>query len=493
MKATSKIFALLICLLLLTGCGHISAGDRNAPDNTSAGADQNDPDGKTGVSSAPDDDPEEDFPTAADYYRFLKTEYAEKEQEAAEKGYLLSFKPAPTEAVEISIYKGDFMDKLSWNADLYGTISAIVEDFDGDGGLEMFVVGIDDVSVMDTRFGKVLYDEGAAYDPENRCFELTLRYYDETNGEITRIESNCVPFATLPMDGWGHMVVGMEKLDEQYVLYTYVYSENMSTYGPNYFEVINVPGGLEKYISAVSAYGLSEAEANKLIYRDEVWDISSTTLHDTYRTIVKVDGAQSNLDPAEEAYRDALGDGLVCFVNVAFPEWGGDKAVYTLTDYTNFSHYLENDAADWSAVKIPQGGKRETPEAPEMPSGLTAFISGIETAAGISFTSKGTEEENGIITVSLATAHNFLTVRWDAALDVPASIGWAANDTDTTQEWFDGKDAILSSPVFGWADGEADRLKGKVSWSDYAAGITIGNYSCLIGNVVGAGMSITRN
>lgn len=487
MKTTLKVIVFLICLsLLLTGCGSKPVGGGNVH----PGADRNNPGNETGMPSASDDKTGEDFPTAADYYRFLKAEYAEKENEASEKGSLLSFKPATTEAVEISIYKGDFMDKLSWNVDLYGTISAIVEDFNGDGGLEMLVIGIDDVSVMDTRFGKILYDEGAAYDPENRCFELTLRYYDERNGEITRIESNCIPFATMPMDGWGHMVVGMEKLDDQYELYAYVYSENMSTYGPNYFEVINVPGSLEKYISAVPAYGLSEAEANKLIYQDEVWDISSTTLYDTYRTISKVDGTQSNLDPAEEAYRDALGNGLLCFINVAYPEWGGDKAVYTLTDYTNFSHYLKNDAEDWSAVEIPQGGKRETPETPF---GLDEFISEIETAAGISFTSKGTEEENGIITSRLATDYNSLTIKWDTALNVPASIGWYANDENTTQEWFDGKDAILSSPVFGWADGETDMLKGEVSWTAYAGNITIGDYSCGIGNVVGASMNIVRN
>lgn len=491
MKKSGRILAFILCLsLLLPGCGSQTAtptGRNNQGGNTSAApenserTEQNMPPSSAGLAGY-------DL-TAADYYRFLKVEYAEREKEVTEKGHTLrSFKPATTEPVEIDIYEGDFMDQLSWNEDLYGTISAVVEDFDTDGGLEMLVIGINERSVMDSRFGEVLYDEGAAYDPENRCFYLSLRYYDERDGAISC--SYSVGFAMLPMSGWGHMVVGMEKLDEQYELYTYVYSENMSTYGPSYFEVIDVPGDIEKYISAVPQYGLSEVEANKLIFQDKVWEISSTTLYDTFQRISRIDGAQNNLDPEEEAYRDALGEGLLCFINVAYPEWGGDKVVYTLTDYTNFSHYLGTEAEGWSAIEIPQGGARQTPEAP---AGLgDDFVSNIEAATGITFTSKGSAEENGIITSKLATADNSLTIKWDTGKNVPVFIGWYANDTNTTQEWFDVKDAILSSPVFGWENGDADMLKGQVSWNAYAGNITIGDYSCGIANVVGASMNIMR-
>lgn len=476
MKTTAKMLASILCLsLLLSGYGPKAEADSSkastSPDITDTAA----PDGG--------------YPTAADYYRFLKAEYAEWKETAPDKGYtLISFKPATTGPIEIDIDEGDFMDKFAWNMDLLGTISAVVEDFDGDGGLEMLTVGINERSVMDSRFGKALYDEGAAYDPENRCFNLSLHYYDEKDGAISCAYN--VGFAMLPMSGWGHMVVGMENLDGQYELYTYVYSEDMSTYGPSYFEVIDVPGDIEKYITAVPQYGLSEAEANELILRNTVWDISSTTLYDTYQTISKLDGTQSNLDPAEEAYRDVLGEGLLCFINVAYPEWGGDKVVYTLTDYTGFSRYLETAAEGWSAIAIPQGGARQAPEAP---AGLDDFISSIEAATGATFTSSGSSEENGILSSDFATANNRLAVKWDTAQNVPVSIGWYANDTNTTQEWFDVKDAILSSPVFGWNEGDADMLKGQVSWTDYAGNVTIGGYSCGIVNVVGASLQIVRN
>ena len=490
MKKKAKILAFIFCLsLLLFGCGsQVETDSSEAPKNSDV-TERDNSGNESDITQPSAVMPDSDYPTAADYFRFLKAEYAEREKEVSEEGHtLLSFKPAATEPVEIEIDEGDFMDKFSFNMDLLGTISAVVEDFDEDGGLEMLTVGINEMSVMDSRFRKVLYDEEAAYDPENRCFNLSLRYYDEKDGEVScRYD---IGFAMMPMSGWGHMAVGMEKLDDQYELYVYVYSEDMSTYGPSYFEVIDVPGEIEKYITAVPQYGLSEAEANELILRNSVWDISSTTLYDTYQTISKLDGTQSNLDPEEEAYRDVLGEGLLCFINVAYPEWGGDKVVYTLTDYTNFSHYLETEAEGWSAIEIPQGGERQ---APESPAGLDEFVSGIETATGITFTEGGSDEENGVISSKLTTADNSLTIKWDTAQNVPVFLGWYANDTNTTQEWFDIKDAILSSPVFGWNEGDADMLKGQVSWTDYAGNVTIGDYSCGIANVVGASLQIMRN
>lgn len=483
MKQKRMLAACLAALLLLAGCGGAKAPEAAAAPQGPAAAADSAPDAADTAAAT------EDGVTAADYFRFLKEEFAQREAEAKEKGTLLSYKPAVTEPVELEIYEGDFMDELSWNVDLYGTISAVVEDFDADGGLEMLTVGINDVSVMDTPFDEIFYDEGAAYDPENRCFELVLHYYDEKNGAVTRVESHCIPFAMMPMDGWGHLLVGMEKLGDRYELYTYVYSENMSTYGPNYLEVIDVPGNMPKYITAVSEWGISEAEANELLDRDEVWDIASTTLFDTYQTIQKVDGAQSNLDPDEEAYRDALGSGLLCFVNVAYPEWGGRKAVYTLTDYTNFRQYLDTEAADWAPIDIPQGGERE---APETLAGLDGFVADIEAAAGVTFADKGTEEEDGILKTTLATDDNRLSISWDTAQNIPVSVGWYANGSNTTQEWFTVKDVILSHPVFGWQAGDTDMLKGEVSWNAYAGNVTVGDYSCGIANVVGASMNIVR-
>ena len=477
-----KMLAACLAALLLAGCGSAKAPDAApAPQQAAAAAGP--------AENAAGTDAAEDGVTAADYFRFLKEEFAQWEAEAKEKSYLLPYKPAATEPVELEVCEGDFIEKLSWNMDLYGTISAVVEDFDADGGLEMLTVGINDVAIMNTNFKRLFYEDGADYDSSNRCFELGLRYYDEKDGAVTCVDSNCIAFSVLPMDGWGHLLVGMEKLEDRYELYTYVYSENMSTYGPNYLEVIDVPGNMPKYISAISEWGLSEAEANELLYRDEVWDIASTTLFDTWQTIKKVDGAQSNLDPAEEAYRDALGSGLLCFVNVAYPEWGGKKVVYTMTDYTGFRQNLDSEGAGWVPIDIPQGGERE---APETPAGLDGVVADIEAAAGVTFAGKGTEEEDGILKTTLATDDNRLRISWDTAQNIPVSVGWYANDSNTTQEWFTVKDAILSHPVFGWQAGAADMLKGAVSWNDYAGNITIGDYSCGIVNAVGASMNIVR-
>lgn len=478
-----SILALLLGLsLCLAGCG-------NTPENTSASSEA----GKTGTNAdttAPADDA--GGPTAQDFYRYLKDEVLEERTGGKGTAGMQSVKHlAETQPHELKLNEGNFCEVMSFDNSLIGVISAVVADLDGDGMLEMAVISASEIDALYSIFADALYSEAdySTDDENRRCFHLYAAYYDCKDGEIffDNVHSPGA-FVDLPMTGWGYMAVGLEKLDDAYYLYARTYSEDLSTYGPGYSVVTSVPGQLPDYVSAVPAYGLSEAAANKLIHRDEPYDFSDTTVYDRLAAMKRAEASTSGLDREEEAFEQALDGGLLCFFNVAHPEWGGKRLVHTITDYTNLRHYLENDAADWEPPALPEGGARE---APSGPAALTELAGAIGGAAGVELRPREAVEQDGAWNQSFDGQDSSLTLRWSAQLGRPSFAGLYSAGETPTQEWYALKDAILDDPAFGLSAEETAPLKGQVSWSDHAAGVTVGDYTCMIGQAMSASFMLS--
>lgn len=478
------IMTLLLCLALcLTGCAQVSLSKDGG-----SREDEEEAETKTG---GPDGD---GLPAAADYYRYLQDEVLE---EFSGGGILSNKHLADVEPHEMTLREGNFSEVMSFNNILTGVISAVVEDFDGDGVLEMLVIRVSEADALYSIFSDALYTEADwenynGYDANRRVFQMYVLFYDYEDGEIYQ-DKSVVPgtIAELSLGGWGYMAVGLEKLEDGYYLYTSTYSEDMSTYGPRYSMVLSVTGQRPNHISAVTAYGLSEAEANQMLHFGEIYNYSDTTIHDRFLAIGTAEGATSNLDREAEVFADALDGGLLCFFNVAHPEWGGKRLIHTTTDYTNLRHYLENDAADWAPLKLPEGGERAVPEGPE---GMLAFAAEIGDAAGIELRPGEPAERDGVWHQSFGGQDCELTVSWSVSENRLVGAGVSSSQEIPTEEWYALKDAILEHPVFGWDAGEADFLKGGVSsWTDYINGVTVGDYTCVLGAVMNAFFRVSLN
>ena len=465
-KKLISMTAFLLCLALcLTGCGKGNGAETETRPGGSV------PETRPGSGEGAD------LPSAADYYRYLKDEVLE---EFSGEGHLTGGHLAEVEPHEMQLNKGNFNEVMRRNNRLLGVISAVVEDFDGDGILEMLVIRATQTKERYSMFSAVTGTEDS-----DRCvITMYASFYDCEGGKI-RLDDARSPrgIAELSLSGWGYMAVGLERLDNGYYLYTSTYSENLSTYGPRYSTVASVTGQRPGYVSGVAALGLSEAEANQLFGRDEVYDYSDTTIHDRLAAMGKAEGATNNLDREEEVFADALGGGLLCFFNVAHPEWGGNTIVHTTTDYTDLRHYLNNDAADWTPHPIPQGGSREVPKGPDA---ILEFAGDLEAATGVELRSKEPSEANGVWSQRFDGQDCDLTVSWDVSKNRLVEVSLYSSQEIPTEEWYLLKDAILDHPNFGWSNGEADFLKGRVSWNDYFNGVTVGDYSCAVGAVMNA-------
>lgn len=476
-KKLTGATALLLCLALcLTGCSL-----KRAPKDTDGREGTGGQEEEAEAGKMPEGADDTGLPSAADYYRYLQDEVLE---EFSGGGILSTRHLAELGPHEMALSEGNFSEVMSFNNHLTGVISAVVEDFDGDGVLEMLVLRVVEADALYSIFSDVLYPGNGydgGYNANRRVFQMYAELYDYARGGIYRDFSRTA--AELSLNGWGYMAAGLEKLDDGYYLYTSVYSEDLSTYGPRYSMVVGVSGRRPDYISAVSAYGLSEAEANLLFHRDEIYDYSDTTVHDRLSAMGRAENATSNLDRDAEAFAAALDGGLLCFFNVAHPDWGGSALVQTTTDYTNLRHYLENGAADWAPPELPRGGEREVPEGPEA---ILEFATEIGAAAGVVLRPGEPAEDGGVWRQSFGGLDCEMTVGWSTAENRPVSAGVSSSQEIPTEEWYAIKDAILDHPAFGWDNGETDFLKGEVGWMDYFDGVAVGDYTCVIGAVANA-------
>lgn len=168
-KKFISITAFLLCLALcLTGCGKgPEAKDTKAPEG---GAEtETGPGGGEGT----------DLPTAADYYRYLRDEVLE---EFSGEGHLTSGHLAEVEPHEMQLDKGNFNEVMMRNNRMLGVISAVVEDFDGDGVLEMLVIRATQTKERYSMFSTEA--DAGREDDDRSVITMYASFYDCEGGKI---------------------------------------------------------------------------------------------------------------------------------------------------------------------------------------------------------------------------------------------------------------------------------------------------------------------
>lgn len=332
-KVISLLIALIFCMSL-AACG--TSGSDQTSDKQTGSEETHEKEDNTSSSEI---SIESSLVTAEDYYRYLNEVFLPEHQ-------LASVEKIST---ELPKYTRDLRKKGGT-----GLLSALIDDFDGDGNLEMLTVEVKSVAIQDTFLEMVFFWDGASYDPETRCLELYLRHFTFENGKIEEYGAGT---ANVLLDGyWGKVVLGVEKVDQDF----YVFSKGMSE---NVFGKYNYDTNLDLYtICRIGGTGISPSYTAPFHFKEAH---SSDYLEKM--------GEENTLDPEELSLSDleipeasatnseileSLGNRLLCVVDVDIPNLDRDELTYQLTDYTQLRENLENNGTNWERIQLPEGYKK---------------------------------------------------------------------------------------------------------------------------------------
>lgn len=392
---------------------------------------------------------------AQDYYRYLNEVFVPKHSLAS------------VEPISLSI---DTMNwHYAWNlsaAGGKGLVSAVIEDFDNDGSLELLAVEIEDMSIMNTFYNKVVFDEGVDYDPEVRCVLLRGWLFDYADSQI--VEQAYGTLILMPETSWGKLVVGVEKVENDYYLFANVDGEHMSTYGPSQFTVTRIGGNsLSPMYSSVLNYG----RANQSNYLDLMGIHNSINIQESTLSDLRI----PNHEKDESEYREMLGNRMLCIVDIAYPEFGGDEMVVTITDYTDLRKNLQDNGATWQRIPLPEGAYKEIPD---MPADALSWITALEAESGISLHMASNTVEDGVCKLAYTTdAGNSMDVYWNMENNQLQWMSLSAYKESPDDEWYQLKNAVLDSGILGLDAEQKERIYDRNhNWTDYMNGVEMGDF-----------------
>ncbi len=477
MKKTIALILYMLFFVTMTGCSN-TAPDGSASDDVISGMDTDNP--TSGDTLSGMDKPASGSTiTAADYYHYLKENIVSKHE------------LTPEEPIDITSFdnsgRGRTMRASLANEVKTGTVSADVRDYDNDGELEMLVLRLINILKLDTCFAPYCFDDpaNAQVDVDDRAVELYITYLDTKDGKI--YERSTQNFTVFLLDGWGSLYAGLEKIGDQYYLFSTVYSENMSSYGPAYTVVAQIGGAqgciAPEYASKISSMGISQQQAEQMFGAFSPINLDTLSISEL--------GVPEN--PSYEECQERLGNRLLCFFALDYPEWGGERIIEKVTDCTNLRHYLENGASDWKQSELPEGYEKE---APSVSSGLTDIISELDQAAETAFSKDELmlkENEDGSVSTKVNHDQLVLSLTWDTSADHLQEIMLKTDGGLEDGVWYSVKDALLKLSAFGFTESEIAPLLGEVSFNNYVNGVTVGGYTVQVASIVGTFIKITRN
>lgn len=403
------------------------------------------------------------------YYTYLN------EEVVVDRGSTyMPVKPVPLAPSEFYMRK-DTLDR--YGEEVYfgryvGPMSAFLEDFDHDGILDMLLVEMHYDNLRDTKYWKIFYDPEEEVDSrieEQKCgiFLNCNLYSMDENGEI--IEKDNCSYAYMPTDSWGRILVGIEKVDEDYYLFGYSTSENMSTYGPKHLVVTNL-SEVERYMNWQYTSLVDYGRANASNYRELMNIGYPITIHDTTLSKLK-------FEPEPD-----LGNRLVTMIDFKMEDRGKDAyVIITPRDYTNLRVRLEENGENWERIELPQGGKIEFTDNQKAEKRIEEITEELNQAVGTvyNFRSK-TENEDTVRYNYMSTNGTKIYFVWNMVEEEIEQIEVVGAGYDVDAEWEITKDVILGLTDFSLSQSDADEFKGEITraeWSKYmgnANGMNVG-------------------
>ena len=397
--------------------------------------------------------------SAQDYYRYINEQLLTDTEAAT--GHL-----AKTEALEVPFnYSGAVLSVDIGNKGGLGLLSAIVEDFDSDGCLEMLAICAEHMNMLDTVW-KGSLDDNQPYDMDDSVLAIRGYLFDYENGEIYRRNVRDISF--MQNHHFGRILVGIEKIQDAYYIFSDCNSENLSTYGVRPYTVTKLgeEGLYMVYCSPLDLGNLTQGNTLDKLNISNPMDITHSSLSDLPLSL-------NDTAMAEDAHRN-LGQRLMCFVSLDYTDWGGDSIVYTATDYTLLRSYLPDNGSQWQPIVLPEGQFYEKPQTDAVTEALTAKSAA---AAGVTFSVQNYSETDGIPTMECATEQGYmLTVQCHPETHCVVSLSLHTSNSPQAQ-WYAIKDAILSLEELALTADQIAPLKGERVNIDYMSGKQVGNWT----------------
>jgi len=436
-----KIFCLMLAAALCFGLCACSGGDAQGSEGSS---------GHSSFSASP--------VSAQDYYRYINEQLLTDADAAT--GHLAS-----TETLEIPFnYSGAILSVDIGNKGGLGLLSAMIEDFDGDGCLEMLAITAEHMNMLDTIWRKAR-DDNQPYDTDDSV--LAIRGYLFDYGEEGIYRRSLADLCFIQNHHFGYIFTGIEKIEDRYYVFSRSSSENLSTYGVCPYTVceLGVNGLYMVHCSPLSLGNFTTGNTLQMLNIDEPMDVTHSSLHD-------LPLSESACGTADNA-RSSLGQRLLCFVEIDYTQWGGDTVDYTVTDYTQLRTYLPDNGQQWQKIDLPLGKFYEKPQTNAFLEALTVEIAA---DAGITYSYQKYMELDGVPTMNCGTEKGYnLILQCDPQTQQILTISMdTVNNPDS--QWNDIKATILKLDELGLTQDQINPLMATYPSLDYMQGKQIGNW-----------------
>lgn len=455
MKRCFVLFLTLSILLSLSACSSASSSERADRKKDSA---------------------VESPVSAQDYYRYINEELLIADSETAD-GRLASLEtlkiwfnhPGANTPYDISSANGT------------GLLSAVVEDFDSDGCLELLVISVLGTNLDHTRWRYSRYDPGASYshDIDDSVLLLSADLYDYEDDSIYLRTTENLNF--MLKNHWGSLYVAIEKIEDTYYLFSGCESENMSTYGicPYVVTRLSEAGMGMVYCSPLNFGKINPGNTND---RCDIDDPLNVGMYSFSQIQTKCESAESAQESLEER--------LLCYISLDHRDYGSDDLYYTAYDFTNLRPYLENNGKSWKKIDLPEGYYLEEPECSEY---LADVAEEIEKSAGVKFSNISTSEGSDTFHMQCMTSDStFLSITYN--VDCEKITYWTVYNKTETDSWYAVKDAVLRNSAVDLSDEQiAPFLDHNANFLEYMNGVTVGDYTIRIFQVQDTHFSIGLN
>lgn len=413
--------------------------------------------------------------TAELYYQYLSDYMEEKSNTYINEGL------ADTEPRELFVsgYNEDYYWDIGVETDRLGYLSAFIEDFDHDGTVEMLAAKLSDRETFNTKFKELVFspDQTELNDETSRenCLVLSAKLFD-IDEQGNAYEAYSEELAMIPGTSWGSIYMGIEKVGDDYYVFTNYDSENLSTYGTNYFVVSNISDG------TIDWDYCNQREAREKLNVGDL-DISATTL------------STLQFGDSPEETREYLGNRLICCVDVNYDRQGGTNTTFYLdyqaVDYTNLKENMETLGANWTQTELPQGGAIELPTNNSAEAYAAGLIERMTAQTGIALEKSGVDElDDGKFEVEYQSSdYQTVSIVWDTANDQLFSLKIETDNYDDSQ-WYTLKDYVFSCEDFGLSADVKAKFMGEVDFLDDP--VDCGDYRIGVDSVLTTWFTITR-
>ncbi len=360
-----------------------------------------------------------------------------------------------------------------------GILSAVVRDFDMDGNQDLVVFRLS--YAMEKNIWKPILSS------ENLAHVVCMDIYS-FNGKNIELSDSCSELAMLDGASWGYIQIALEQLEDGIYIRAFSKAEDFSTYGASPHTIFHVEDG--KFVFDFIS-GIHYGQASMV---EDPNDILHTT-------DMKPRNYNFGSFPSENlailSGKDLTDNRFVYYGSFELTDWGESTMRYTGTDFTGLRIIQKQGVEAYPHDPLPQTSKKPEDTSIEQyaPVG-EAFIQHIISETGCKITDQNCyrDKTDGSISFSWETdAYNDIYLTYDPATDAYTHITVETNEFGYPKQWGAIKDAILTHPNLGLDSSELAPFMGRCDMGKYTNGVEITGATVQILQITNTCMRIRYN